>query len=309
METLAAVRELRAFNRFYTNLIGVVDRHILESPYSLTEARILYEVAHDPEATTRKIKTFLQVDEGYISRTVAKLVRQGLVTRSPSPADRRAWHLALTPRGAQEFGRLNARSEASIATLIEPLADTERERVLISARTLEVLLGDRARPEVTVRSDLRAGDLGEVIRIHGDLYRRENGYGLSFEAYVAAGVAEFAQRYDPALDRVWICEDRGQMVGFLLVMHRDEGAAQLRYFFLLAPYRGLGLGKRLVGEALDFLRAASYRSAYLWTTAEQTTAIGLYERLGFTLTEEKSSDGFGKPVVERQYSLAFDRPG
>ncbi len=157
--------------------------------------------------------------------------------------------------------------------------------------------------KVSIRNDLRPGDLGYVIHMHGRLYGIEYGYGLQFEAYVAKGLLEFWERYDPARDRVWVCESDRRMIGFMLLMHR-EGAAQLRYFLIEPGYRGIGLGSRLMGLFMDFLKERGYTKAYLWTTHELLAAAHLYEKAGFVLTEEKDSTAFGKPLKERRYDLA-----
>jgi peptidyl-dipeptidase Dcp len=156
-------------------------------------------------------------------------------------------------------------------------------------------------PEVTIRTELQPGDLGFVAYLHGQIYTAENEFGLGFEGYVLKGLGEFALGYDPAKDRVWVCEDGGRMVGFLLGMRRDASVAQLRYFILSPEYRGLGLGKRLMTQFMEWLRESGYRQAYLWTTHEQETATALYLRHGFRLTEEKDSTDFGKGLVERRY--------
>lgn len=156
---------------------------------------------------------------------------------------------------------------------------------------------------VSIRTGLKPGDLGYVIYRHGKLYSAENGYGIAFEAYVAAGLSEFYRSYDAEKDRVWICEDEDQIIGFLLLMHRDERTAQLRYFYLEPEYRGIGLGNRLMQLFMDFLKEKGYRRAYLWTTNEQTAAASLYERYGFKHTEEKESNAFGKPLIEQRFDL------
>jgi GNAT superfamily N-acetyltransferase len=155
--------------------------------------------------------------------------------------------------------------------------------------------------DVTIRTDLRPGDLGYVIYRHGVLYNREYGYGISFEAYVGEGVAEFYRNYDPEADRAWICEHGDRIVGFLLLMHREKGIAQLRYFYLEPEYRGIGLGKKLMELYMDFMTASGYRSSYLWTTHELGAAASLYIRHGFRLAAEKESGAFGKPVLEQRY--------
>jgi peptidyl-dipeptidase Dcp len=164
-------------------------------------------------------------------------------------------------------------------------------------------LGDK---NISIRTELKAGDLGYVIYRHGKLYNEENGYGIDFEAYVAAGLSEFYRLYDAEKDRVWVCENEDRIIGFLLLMHRGERAAQLRYFYLEPGFRGIGLGSRLMQLFMDFLKEKSYKSAYLWTTNEQTAAASLYERYGFKLTEEKESSAFGKPLIEQRFDLLLD---
>ena len=157
--------------------------------------------------------------------------------------------------------------------------------------------------DINIRTNLQPGDLGYVIHRHGKLYAKEYGYGIVFESYVAAGIHEFYQAYEPSRDRVWICEHDDNIVGFLLLMHRSERLAQLRFFYLDAPYRGVGLGKKLMKLYMEFLTQCGYTSSYLWTTHEQTGAAFLYQQYGFTLTEEKNSSAFGKPLREQRYEL------
>jgi peptidyl-dipeptidase Dcp len=160
--------------------------------------------------------------------------------------------------------------------------------------------------QITIRNELKPGDIGYVTYLHGSLYAREYGYGMQFETYVAEGLCEFVKRYNPRMDRVWVCEHGGRMVGFLLVMERDD-AAQLRYFLIEPAYRGIGLGSKLVSQFMDFIRGCGYRKAFLWTTHELTTAARLYSSAGFRLTEEKESTAFGKPVTERRYDLLLQQ--
>jgi ribosomal protein S18 acetylase RimI-like enzyme len=158
--------------------------------------------------------------------------------------------------------------------------------------------------DIHIRTTLQPGDIGYVAYLHGHLYSKEYNYGILFETYVAAGLVEFYQQYEAARDRVWVCEHQGTIVGFVLLMHRGE-AAQLRYFILAPAYRGIGLGKKLMELYMDFLRQAGYQSSYLWTTNELPAAISLYKRYGFVLTDEKTSDAFGKPVIEQRYELVL----
>jgi ribosomal protein S18 acetylase RimI-like enzyme len=155
--------------------------------------------------------------------------------------------------------------------------------------------------DITIRTKLQPGDLGYIVHRHGKLYAKEYGYGIAFESYVAAGIHEFYQAYDPARDCVWICEHHENIVGFLLLMHRSASIAQLRFFYLEPPYRGIGLGKKLMTLYMEFLTLCGYTSTYLWTTHEQTSAASLYQRYGFILMEEKDSSAFGKPLREQRY--------
>lgn len=157
--------------------------------------------------------------------------------------------------------------------------------------------------EITIRTDLQPGDIGYITYLHGSMYKQEYGYGISFEAYVAQGFYEFYQQYDPSRDCIWVCEHNNSIVGFLLLMHRPNNAAQLRYFILLPPYRGIGLGRKLMELFMNCLKDRGYQSAYLWTTHEQVLAALLYKRFGFQLTEEKKSTAFGKPLKEQKYEL------
>lgn len=157
--------------------------------------------------------------------------------------------------------------------------------------------------DIVIRTELRPGDIGYVIHLHGRLYKEEYSYGIAFEAYVAQGMFEFYQQYDPVKDRVWICEHRDKIVGFLLLMHRDGNIAQLRYFILEPGYRGIGLGKKLMDLYMEHLRSTGYRGSYLWTTHELATAASLYQRHGFVRTEEKASQAFGKSLYEVKYGL------
>jgi len=156
--------------------------------------------------------------------------------------------------------------------------------------------------EISIRTDLRSGDIGYVTYMHGALYHKEYNYGLQFEGYVAKGLCEFLEKYDPDRNRIWACEHSNRMIGFLLLMDRGK-AAQLRYFLIEPEYRGIGLGSKLLNLYTDFLRACGYKESYLWTTHELTTAALLYKRFGFQLTEEKESTAFGKPLKEQRYDL------
>jgi DNA-binding MarR family transcriptional regulator/N-acetylglutamate synthase-like GNAT family acetyltransferase len=304
-----ATKKIRAFNRFYTNILGLVDRHILHSPYSLTEARILFEIFHNPNCSARKIKNLLRVDEGYLSRTIDKLIRQDLIVKNQSQSDGRVFILSLSKKGEDEFLKLNKASEESIESMINHLAPDEVHEIESSMLRIQGLLTEKEKTQgikledISIRNTMVPSDLGYVVYLHGLLYGIEYGYGIEFEMYVAHGLYEFFQNYDQKKDRVWICEHDKRMIGFLLLMHRDNDAAQLRLFLIEPEYRGIGLGKKLMELFLDFLHRCHYQSAYLWTTHELYAAASLYTRYGFELTEEKESNTFGKLLREQRYDL------
>lgn len=313
MKNSKTIKEIRKFNRFYTNILGLVDRHILHSSYSLTEVRILYEIFHSPRCTARKIKNLLLVDEGYLSRTIDKLSKKGLIIRERSLKDARVFNLSLSKKGEKEFLKLNEKSEKSIESMIEHLPkENKGELESIFHRVQELLDKQNTAAQIklediSVRNTLTQGDLGYVVHLHGALYGAEYGYGIEFETYVAHGIYEFYKNYDPQKDRVWICEHNGKIVGFLALMHRENDAAQLRYFIIEKEYRGIGLGKKLMDLFMECLLNHGYKSAYLLTTHELHAAAALYKKHGFKLTEERESNDFNKRVRLQRYDLVVNR--
>jgi DNA-binding MarR family transcriptional regulator/GNAT superfamily N-acetyltransferase len=299
------VPKIRAFNRWYTDQIGLLDQHLLNSDWSLAEARLIYEIQAAQPVQASQLISILHVDKGYLSRLLKKLEKERIITRRKSPGDARAFLLSLTERGMREFAALNEASDKQIGQMLEPLNEAQRGELVGHMEAVNHLLNG-PKGEVTIRTQLLPGDLGLVAYLHGLIYTRENEFGLGFEGYVLKGLGEFVLGYDPVKDRVWVCEADGRMVGFLLGMRREEGVAQLRYFILLPEYRGAGLGKRLMALFMEWLRASGYRRAFLWTTHEQETATALYLRHGFRLTEEKETAGFGKMLAERRYDWSED---
>ncbi|MBS1606583.1 MAG: MarR family transcriptional regulator [Bacteroidetes bacterium] len=333
------ISEIRSFNRYYTNIIGLLDRHILNSPFSLPEARILYELHHGEGIKASGIIESLGIDKGYLSRILDHFANRKLIVRRRSQADGRQMHIYLTEKGRAAFKELDRASNEQLRQLLNGLTATEGEKLGRTMKDIMQLLtkaqdrgssersgtvpgaetdlgsvtdpgtvtdpGSNATPVVTIRTDMRPGDLGYVIHLHGRLYKEEQNFGIGFEAYVAQGLAEFYKQYDSQKDRVWICEQKDKMVGFLALMHRGEQTAQLRYFLLLPECRGLGMGKQLMECFMSCLRERDYRHCYLWTTSEQATAIALYRRYGFVLTEEKASSTFGKQLDEQKYELSL----
>ncbi|MBR2118304.1 MAG: MarR family transcriptional regulator [Afipia sp.] len=301
----ARIAAIRRFNRFYTRKIGVLEQQLLESPYSLTEARVLFELAHRDEPTAKEIGAQLDLDPGYLSRIVQAFMDKGLVTRKPVPSDRRQFRLALTTKGRLAFGRLNRSSHDEVGVMLEKLPGGGEERLVAAMTTIERLLDDEApRPEVTLRTH-RPGDMGWVVQQHGALYAREFGWDISFEGLCAEIAAQFLKNFDPARERCWIAEIDGQQVGSVfLVKHTDE-VAKIRLLLIDPAGRGLGIGKRLVDECIAFARSCGYRKITLWTQSMLLAARGIYQKAGFVHVATEPHHSFGHDLIGETWELTL----
>src|SRR5438477_2258778 len=299
------VEAARRFNRFYTRQIGLLRRGAYNSPFSLTEVRVLYELAHREKPTASELGRDLGLDAGYLSRMLRGFERRGLVTRTRSPADGRRSHLALTALGRRVFAPLDARSHAEVAALLSGLAPAAQAQVIAAMRTIERLLGgDRAPPSPAyLLRPPQPGDLGWVVHRHGAVYAREYGYDARFEALVAEIVARFVERFDPARERCWIAEQDGAVVGSVFLVARSRTAAQLRLLLVEPQARGSGLGTRLVDECVRFARWAGYRTLMLWTQSELSAARRLYQAAGFRVVRKERNHSFGKALVSETWEL------
>ncbi|MES2168249.1 MAG: helix-turn-helix domain-containing GNAT family N-acetyltransferase [Pseudomonadota bacterium] len=299
----ARIAAIRRFNRFYTRKIGVLEQQLLESPYSLTEARVLFELAHRDEPTAKEIGAQLDLDPGYLSRIVQAFMEKGLVTRKPVPSDRRQFRLALTTKGRLAFGRLNRSSHDEVGVMLEKLPGGGEERLVAAMTTIERLLDDEApRPEVTLRTH-RPGDMGWVVQQHGALYAREFGWDISFEGLCAEIAAQFLKNFDPARERCWIAEIDGQQVGSVfLVKHTDE-VAKIRLLLIDPAGRGLGIGKRLVDECIAFARSCGYRKITLWTQSMLLAARGIYQKAGFVHVATEPHHSFGHDLIGETWEM------
>ncbi len=295
---------VRRFNRFYTKQIGLLGEGYLETPFSLTEARVLYELAHRERPSATELARELALDTGYLSRILRGFERRRLLTRTRSKSDGRESHLALTARGRGAFAPLDLRSREDIGAMLRRLAPDQQRRLIEAMRTVESVLG--AGPEGKAAFVLRPhqpGDMGWVVHRHGALYAQEYGFDERFEALVAGVVAKFVERYDPRRERCWIAEKDGELVGSVFLVRRSRAVAQLRLLLVEPKARGLGIGERLVAECVRFARQAGYRKVTLWTNSVLRAARRLYRAAGFRRIHRESHRSFGKSLVGETWEL------
>jgi DNA-binding MarR family transcriptional regulator/N-acetylglutamate synthase-like GNAT family acetyltransferase len=292
-----AIDDVRSFNRFYTRVIGVLDEGIVETPYSLPEARVLFELAQADERDVADVRRALNLDAGYLSRMLAGLEQQQLIERRRSAHDARRQVVRLTDRGQAEFAMLDSRSSDQVRGLVSRLAETEQRRLSAALAAIRDLLGETARASAPIVRAPEPGDLGWIIERHGALYAAEYGWNGRIEALSAREVAEFAERDDRRRERAWIAEVDGRRVGSVICTRRDDEVAQLRMLFVDPEARGLGIGALLIDTCVGFAREAGYHSMLLWTTSVLTPARRLYDRAGFELVAQEPFDGFGPALV------------
>ena len=302
----ARIEAVRRFNRFYTRRIGVLREGLVDSPFSLAEARVLYEVANRTGPTATDLAGALALDPGYLSRLLRGLEKQGVVARRRSDADGRRSHLELTPRGRRAFAALDSRSAAEVAAMLGAVAAPEQQRLVSAIETIERLLGAQAEPRVPyLLRPHRPGDIGWVVSRHGALYAQEYGWDERFEAFVATIAAGFIERFDPGRERCWIAERDGENVGAVFLVRKSATVAQLRMLIVEPRARGLGIGKRLVDECERFARQCGYRRIVLWTNSILHAARGIYEAAGYRLVKEEPHHSFGQDLVGQYWELAL----
>ncbi|RUW47055.1 helix-turn-helix domain-containing GNAT family N-acetyltransferase [Mesorhizobium sp. M8A.F.Ca.ET.021.01.1.1] len=295
---------VRAFNRFYTRQIGVLDEGWLKSNFSLTEARVLYELAHRDGLVASDLVRDLGLDPGYVSRLLKKFEERGLVEREATEADARRASIALTPAGREAFAPLNQDSHDQVRALLDRLAPVDQDRLVKAMRIVQDLLGDRPEPKVPyILRPLEVGDIGWVTRRQGMLYAQDYGWDETYEALVAEILGEFVKKFDPKWERGWIAEREGEVVGSVFVVRKSDQVAKLRLLYVEPSARGLGIGKRLVEECIGFARARGYKTLTLWTNDILTAARHIYQAAGFKLTEEEPHHSFGKDLVGQNWDL------
>ena len=297
------VSAIRGFNRFYTRKIGVVDG-VASNPFSLAEARVLYELAHREQPTATDIRKELGLDAGYMSRILREFERRKLVTREQSKTDERQRFLSLTAKGREAFAPLDERSNRDVAAMLEKLSPTERKQLVDAVRTVGRLLGDKAQPRTPyLLRQHQPGDMGWIVHRQAILYAEEYGWDGTYEALAAEIVAQFIKNYDPKCERCWIAEKDGERVGAVFVAKASGETAKLRLLHVEPEVRGLGIGKRLVDECVRFARQAGYQKMTLWTQDILHAARHLYKQAGFRIVREEQHHSFGKDLTAETWEL------
>jgi DNA-binding MarR family transcriptional regulator/GNAT superfamily N-acetyltransferase len=300
------ITAVRRFSRFYTRQLGLLQESLVDTRFSLTEARVLYELANREQVTASALAADLDMDHGYLSRILRRFGDDGLLMRKRAPDDGRQSLITITAKGRKAFAPLNKGSHDQVAELLARLAPADQERVTGAMATVEALLGAppaSPRPPVLLLRQHRPGDMGWVTSAHGALYAREYGWDISFEALVARITAEFIENFDPKRERCWIAEMNGEPVGSVFVVRETDEIAKLRLLIIDPKARGLGLGRRLVDECLSFAKDAGYASMTLWTQSNLTAARALYRRAGFRLTAQEENHAFGVDLVSETWDI------
>lgn len=297
------IAQVRLFNRFYTGRIGVLRERLLGTPFSLTQARVLYELGARPGQTSVRLCQELGLDPGYLSRLLKSFSKQGLILRKESPQDRRAAYLSLTPKGRKAFSQLNQLSESEVAGILNALDPADRKQLVDAMDTIQRLLGKPAQDAPVRLRSHQPGDIGWVIARHGENYAGEYDWDVSFEGLVAEIAGKFLTRFQPAWERCWIAERAGQRLGSVFLVRHSRNIAQLRLLLVEPEARGLGVGTELVGSCLEFARERGYRKVMLWTNHILHAARRIYLRFGFTLVREEPHHSFGHELIGQVWEL------
>jgi DNA-binding MarR family transcriptional regulator/GNAT superfamily N-acetyltransferase len=302
----ARIAQVRRFNRFYTQHLGVLRHDWLDSPFSLTEARVLYELHQRGSATATEVGRELELDAGYLSRIVRRFEKDGLIRKKPSPSDARQSFLSLTAKGRAAYAPLEARTKRQIGTVLGRLSAPEQNHLIAAMRAIETMVA----PESKTTGDIalrrpKTGDLGWVVTRHAELYAREYQWTEPFEGVCAQIVADFANKFDPKCERGWIAEVDGQNVGCVFLVKDSAKVARLRLLLVDPAARGRGLGTRLTDECIRFARECGYERITLWTHSILTAARHTYEKAGFHLTSSEKRKSFGQDVVSEYWDLVL----
>jgi len=300
------IEVVRRFNRFYTQKIGVLTDQMHDTPFTLTEARVLFEIGSRGPMSASQLTEELGIDPGYLSRLLASFESQRLILRSSPAGDRRKRISELAPKGRAVYQTLVDRAREDIKSLIDNLSDESQAQVVRAMTTIrETLSATRNGSAGVMIRTHRSGDIGWIVERHGDVYHREYGWDQTFEALVARILAELVDSFDDQKDRIWIAEIDGERVGCILAARADDEIVRLRLFLVEPWARGRGIGKRLIQDFLGFARSAGYRKAVLWTQSNLVSARHLYEKFGFTKVEEEAHHSFGHDLIGEHWALTL----
>jgi DNA-binding MarR family transcriptional regulator/GNAT superfamily N-acetyltransferase len=298
------ITAVRAFNRFYTRKLGVLDQQLLKSPFSLSEARVLYELANREDLAAKAIGVELGLDPGYLSRIIQNFDENGLITRKPLPADRRQYRLSLTAKGRQAFAKVDRSSHDEVAAMLATMPRGDGKRLVEAMAVIERLLGSsRASPPPAILRGPRPGDMGWVVQSHGSLYASEYGFDSSFEGLVAEIAAKYLASFDASRERCWIADIDGAQVGSVFLVRHTDDVAKLRLLLVDPAGRGQGLGQRLVAECIAFAWACGYRKITLWTQSILVAARRIYRDAGFVLVATEPHRSFGQSLIGETWEL------
>ncbi len=306
------IAAVRRFNRFYTRQIGALRKTYLDSPYSLAEARVLYEVARQRLPTASEVGRALDLDAGYLSRVLRNFEKSGLIKRTASTRDARQSHLTLSARGKKAFAPLEARSQRNVSDMLGRLGSADQARLIAAMQTIEALLGGASEVNSPDSNSYilrapRPGDFGWIVKRHAEIYAQEYQWTAPFEGVCAQIVADFVNKFDPRCEHCWIADMNGENVGCVFVAKDSEknspDVARIRLLLVEPKARGLGLGARLTEECIRFARRAGYTKMTLWTHSVLKAARHIYEKAGFTLTRSEPHESWGQPVVSEFWDL------
>jgi DNA-binding MarR family transcriptional regulator/GNAT superfamily N-acetyltransferase len=296
------IAAVRRFSRFYTRELGLLRESLLDVGFSLSESRVLYELAHREKVTASELAAELDLDHGYLSRILRRFGEAGLLKKVRAPNDARQSLISITAKGRKAFAPLNKGSHDQVAAMLSNLSTEEQARVITAMATVESLLGHHpTRPDPILLRPHRPGDMGWVTSAHGAIYANEYGWDITFEAMVAKIVAEFIENFDAKRECCWIAEMDGTPVGSSFVVNKGDGVAKLRLVIVDPKARGLGVGKRLVDECMRFAKGAGYKSMTLWTHDNLTAARSIYQRAGFKLVGSEANHSFGVDLVSETW--------
>ncbi|OIV42196.1 bifunctional helix-turn-helix transcriptional regulator/GNAT family N-acetyltransferase [Flavobacterium johnsoniae] len=300
--------KIRSFNRFYTSYLDILSQRYLDSDYSLTEVRVLYEISESKTITAQKITEILNLDKGYLSRILKRFLKENLIVKVSSNKDKRAFNIELSAFGKELLISLNAKVEKQIEHKIEKLDFSDRQNLVNSMQTVKNLLSDNkiTPDDITYRNEINPGDIGYIIYLHGFIYGNESNFSNEFEKYVIKTFYNFLENYSAEYDRIWMAEYNNKIVGCIAIQHQSEEEAQLRWFLLDPAFRGLGIGKKLLTDAVDFCKEKKFKNVFLLTTSLQDKALEMYKKAGFELTESTEVKQWGKTFNDERYDLKLE---